>query len=232
MLYKIFSAVSILTLSGLSDAEAALAARYRFPLLALLLLARMPWDLLRAAKKKRPLPKSEAGFYLLLAAVTGVVLFLDPACGSAWALLWMLLGGCTHSLAGGFHAGPFLNSIKLMGRSIVLKAHPNAVKAMRRDNAPLPAEAAADDALGIILYMALHLVLSFLLTFGMDSFSDAMLLTAAAMGNGGWLLLLLAGETPMSRCGPGGSVFLLVLMLAGRVWGVMRIKKLRSGKNT
>lgn len=60
--------------------------------------------------------------------------------------------------------------------------------------------------------------------FGMEDFSEAMLLSAAALGNNGWILLLLTDVRPDALLGIGGKLFLIPVMLAGRALLILRLK--------
>ena len=217
---RLFSAASVLTLSGLSHTAETAAARFPLWIAGTLLFLYGPVGALYARCKGKPAEKSEGRFYAFLLLFGGLFLWLDRESAPAVALLWMLCGGCSRSLAGGFGVGSLLNALKLVGRSVTLKTHPNAVVCLRRDGRRLESEQAADDAFRLILYMALHLVLSFFLCFGTGSFADALLLAAAAMGNSGWILLLCTGGRP--ACGVGAEAFLTLVMLLSRAWWVLR----------
>lgn len=217
----LYSVVSALTLSGLSPWAESLCAWSPLAVgTVFLLLCAPPWRVLRKGQNR-----SEALFWCALLLLGALFRLLVPESGRAVALLLMLLGGCEGSLSGGFHAGPLLNSLRLMKRSIILKAHPNAVVGLRRDGAVLDTQNASDETLGVISYMAAQLLLSFFLCFGMDDFSEAMLLSAAALGNNGWILLLLSDASPAALLGSGGKLFLMPVMLAGRALTVLRRKR-------
>ena len=216
----LYSLVSALTFSGLSGWAEALTAWGPFVIgTVCFFMVAPPWAFLR---KKQHL--SEALFWLGLLVLCALFRLPVPESGRGVALLLMLAGGCEGSLSGGFRAGPLLNSLRLMKRSIILKAHPSAVVGLRRDGEVLETEKASDDALSVIVYMALHLILSFFLCFGMEDFSEAMLLSAAALGNNGWILLLLTDVRPDALLGIGGKLFLIPVMLAGRALLILRLK--------
>lgn len=219
----VFAAASFLTLSGLSDTAVALVLRARWAVALAVLLLYSPLDLWGALLRRRQHGKSEAIFYAALLAAGILFLLLDEGSAPGVALLWMLVGGCERSLSGGFRAGPLLDSFKLLGSSVTLRTHPNAVPVLRRDGELLSRETASDHALAVVFYMAVHLTASFLLSFGTASFSDAMLLAAAALGNVGWILLLCTGSRP--PCGTGATLFLALLMLAARVLWFVRRKR-------
>lgn len=215
----VYSLVSVLTLSGLSEYAKQITALYPPAVAALCLLLWGPWKLL----KKEGI--TEALIWGGIVALCALFTCFIPESGRGTALLLMLVGGCEGSLAGGFRAGPFLNSLRLMKRSIVLKAHPNAIVSLRRDKAPLSIEKASDDSFNVILYLAIHLILSFFLCFGMSDFSEAMLLTAAALGNNGWVLLLFTDVSPGTLLGSGARIYLCFVMLLGRALLIHRCRR-------
>lgn len=219
----VFTAASLLTLSGLDHISAALVLRAKWVIVCAVLVLYSPLDLWGALLRKRQNGKSEAVFYAGLVLFGVLFLWLDDGSAQGVALLWMLVGGCERSLSGGFRVGPLLDSFKLLGSSVTLRTHPNAVPVLRRDGALLDREKASDHALAVIFYLTVHLTVSFLLSFGTASFSDAMLLSAAALGNVGWVLLLCTGSLP--TCGVGATLFLALLMLAARVLWFIRRKR-------
>ena len=251
---KIFEAVSCLTLSGFSAGEQAFALRFAPAVLLLLLLVRGPYDfyaaLLRpgrfcdraysnnayrnnAASGKTYLTGvGEFAAWLAFSAVICGVVLSAGTNGEAAALCAMLVGGCVVSPGGGLGIGRILDSFRLVGRSVVLKGHPEAVTVMRRGGRVLSVEQAERSAERVMFYFLAQLLLAFVLSFETADFAQSLLLSAGALNGSAWFQVLCCGEISGLELLSGGMKLLLAFaMLSGRLGAlVFCVRMLRRRK--
>ncbi|MDO5444654.1 MAG: hypothetical protein Q4F31_03420 [Eubacteriales bacterium] len=223
---KVLNIVSLITQSGFSSPERRAVSIIPIAAIVFLVLFRGPFNIYYALLRRRikTAPKGEITAYALFCAVIAAVVISGKTNGEAAALTAMLVGGCTVSPGGGIGLSRILDSFALVGRSIVLKGHPDAVVVMRRDSRILPDHAAMHSAIMMMRYFLIHLVVAFVLSFETADFAQALLLSAGAVNGSGLIMLLCIGEIPgLSLLSGGMKLFLAVVMLLGRLTAIQHV---------
>lgn len=219
----VLNIVSTVTLAGFSGWEQKVALLYPVAVLIIFIAARGPYDIYISLFNRK---KSKINWLETLCWVTFCVFAALSYCVTnlsrdAISLVVALVGGCVVSPFGGFGIGRIINSFILTGRTVVLKGHPDSVVSMRRDGRQLSKEKALDDALFIMVYFAAHLTVAFVLCFNTADFSQALLISAAALNGSGWIIALgNAGIPGIELLSGGMKLFVALVILACRVFTV------------
>lgn len=121
---------------------------------------------------------------------------------------------------------------KNVGRSFILKLHPKAVVSFKYKKRLLSNSELEQSSINVLFTLACELVLTFILSFEAASVSDALMLSAAIIGNDGWLLLLIGKTNLLAQFSYGMQIFICLVLLLCRVNLIRTIKtKLDLKKN-
>lgn len=112
---------------------------------------------------------------------------------------------------------------KDIGRSFVKKLHPNAVVSVKYKGRYLTEEEIESASTYFISILALQLILIVVLSFEAQSVSDMFTLSAAVLGNSGWILLLFGKTALLSGLSPVMKMILTLCFIYRRAHLIKKI---------
>ena len=140
-----------------------------------------------------------------------------PGFAVVWLLILSFIGPAALSVGGGIGLTRFAVLGKLLGRSFVIKLHPSAVKVIKLDKKPQPSAMINSMLSYVLLYTALIMAGSFLISFGCDSMDAAITSSLGLVNNLG----LYSSAECIKNCFCDFNVFtkavMCLLMIAGRL---------------
>ena len=106
-------------------------------------------------------------------------------------------------------------SLKNLSKSFTKKIHPNAVVSVKYKKKTVSNEDADYASLHLLSMICIQLILAFILSFEASDVLETLILSAALLGNSGWILLLF-GHSSLTA---GYSLLMKLLMCAAMILG-------------
>ncbi len=114
---------------------------------------------------------------------------------------------------------------KDIGRSFAKKLHPNAVVSLKYKGRYLTEEEIENSSTYFISILALQLILIVILSFEAQSVSDMFTLSAAVLGNSGWILLLFGKTALLAGFSPVMKIILTICFVYRRAVLIKKIAR-------
>ena len=121
-------------------------------------------------------------------------------------------------------------SFRDLARSFTKKIYPNAVVTLKYKGNVLSQENIDQHTLSFLSTIGIQLILSFILSFEAASFSDALLLSTAILGNSGWILLLIGKTSLLAGFSVWMKLFVCLMLLPRKIKYIYQLLKKNKQK--
>ena len=107
-------------------------------------------------------------------------------------------------------------------KSVVVKVHPTAVVSYKTKKTSLSKSQIEQKAVSLLVKLIGILFCAFVISFEASSFTDAMLIAAAMVGNLGWALILIGKTGLLYSFSYGMQAFICIVLLIRRIYWITK----------